>query len=402
MSSLNRYIVLNLLAAFLLCFVAIVISLSFGIYSVATQTNQILMEQHPEIAEMTEEELAAAGTDLSIETTPEQDKKMVSTVLVSLLVGGFGGTLFIIWIFVFKIRRRIVRELNRFDHALGTLPEISGGNPEAIAEIHSGIREFDQICLRFNQITGRLKESENERKRLESQQRKMIADISHDLKTPITVIQGYSKAVRDNVADDETKEKYLDAICSKSEMVTELINTFHEYSKLGHPDYSFHMKEGDLCEYLREYLALKYHDLELSGFSLEVNLPDTPLPFCFDDQQFFRVFENLITNSIRYNPPGTVLYAHLFETDDSIVIRLGDNGKGIPEAMRSIIFEPFVVGTESRTNSRGSGLGLAICKRITEAHAGTITLIQDPEGICSTLYEMRFPKQYAVCKEKPQ
>lgn len=396
MSSLNRYIVLNLLAAFLLSFVAIMFSLSFGSVSVSQQANDILLEQHPEIADMTDEEILSSGIDLTIETTTEQDKKMAYTMLITLLAGGCGGTLLIIWLFVFKIRRRIVRELNRFDTALGTIPEISGGNPEAIPDIHSGIREFDQICLRFNQIMGRLKESESERKKLEGKQRKMIADISHDLKTPITVIQGYSKAVRDNVADEETKQKYLDAICRKSEMVTELINTFHEYSKLGHPDYSFHMTEGDLCEYLREYLALKYHDLELSGFGLEVELPDTPIPFCFDKQQFSRVFENLMTNSIRYNSPGTVLYAHLYETEDKIIILLGDNGGGIPENMREKIFEPFVVGSESRTNSHGSGLGLAICKRIIEAHAGTIALRPDPDGICSTLYEMQFPKYSAV------
>ena len=82
--------------------------------------------------------------------------------------------------------------------------------------------------------------------------------------------------MRDNVADDETKQKYLDAICRKSEMVTELINTFHEFSKLDHPDFSYHMTEGDLCEYFREYLALKYHDLELAGFGLEFDLPEHP------------------------------------------------------------------------------------------------------------------------------
>ena len=402
MSSLNRYIILNLLAAFLLSFVAISFSLSFGSLSVSKQVEKIILEQHPEYADMTEEEALAAGDLLAIETTPEQDQEMANTMLKFLLIGGFGGTLLIIWLFVFKIRRRIVRELNRFDAALGTLPEISGGNPEAIAEIHSGIREFDQICLRFNQITNRLKGSENERKRLEGQQRKMIADISHDLKTPITVIQGYSKAVRDNVADEETKKKYLDAICRKSEMVSELINTFHEFSKLGHPDYSFHMTEGDLCEYLREYLALKYHDLELSGFGLEVDLPDRPIPFCFDKQQFSRVFENLISNSLRYNSAGTVLYASLSESGDGILIRLGDNGQGIPEELRRIIFEPFVVGTESRTNSRGSGLGLAICKRIVEAHQGSIVLAGDPAGICKTLYEIRFPKYTAAASANEQ
>ena len=399
MSSLNRYIILNMLAAFILSGCMLVFSLVYGFAKAEKPLYDAFYARYPEYEYMTaeeydkvNEEYTKAWSTFQEDMSPGWEKKATVTLIAYLLIGGFGGTLLIMWAFVFKIRRRIVRELNSFDAALGTIPEISGGNPDAISEIHSGIREFDQICLRFNQISDRLKQSETERQKLEVQQRKMIADISHDLKTPITVIQGYSKAVRDNVADDETKEKYLDAICRKSEMVTELINTFHEYSKLNHPDYSLHPEEGDLCEFLREHLALRYQDLELAGFGIEVDIPDQPVIYSFDRQQFIRVLENLMSNCFRYNKAGTVLFSQLFETEDSIVIRLGDNGEGIPETVRDKIFEPFVVGSESRTNSRGSGLGLAICKRIIEAHQGTIQLIRDPDGIHNTLYEIRFPK----------
>ena len=395
--SLNSYIILNMLIAFVLSLVAVVLGIVIGYMLMFKEFDKEYLAKHPEYADMSYfEQMDAKFSDeeyLSYEPSQASAMKMLVVLVGSVLIVSIGGTFLIFALFVSRIRRRLVRELNRFDTALGVLPQISGGNAETTPEIHSGIREFDTLCLRFNQISDRLKESEAERSKLEVQQRKMIADISHDLKTPITVIQGYSKAVRDNVADDETKEKYLDAICRKSEMVTELINTFHEYSKLDHPDFSFHMAEGDLCEYFREYLALKYHDLELAGFGLEFDLPEHPVIYAFDKQQLSRVFENLMSNSFRYNPPGTVLYSRLFETEDSIVFQLGDNGRGIPKALRSTIFDPFVVGTESRTNSRGSGLGLAICKRIIEAHQGTIALVDDPEGIRKTLYEIRFPKQ---------
>ena len=390
--------ILNMLAAFILSFLALMISLTVSVNKVSAPIYAQFYEMHPEFAgispeeEETNEAFQEAWNNYQYELPQDWEMKVAAKLILYMVIGGFGTTLLIIWLFVFKIRRRIVRELNSFDAALGAIPEISGGNPEASSEIHSRIREFDQICLRFNQISNRLKESELERKKLEGQQRKMIADISHDLKTPITVIQGYSKAVRDNVADDETKNKYLDAICRKSEMVTELINTFHEYSKLDHPDNTYHMTEGDLCEYLRGYLAMKYQELDIAGFSLDVDLPEQPIPFTFDQKQFVRIFENLISNSFRYNEPGTELFTQLTETDDSIVIRVGDNGRGIPENMRDKIFEPFVVGTESRTNNRGSGLGLAIVRRIVEAHQGTIELIRDPEGVHRTLYEIRFPK----------
>ncbi len=392
-SSLNRYIILNMLLAFFLSLCCVVFGIVHGVSALYTELDREYIKTHPEYADLNDSELSLVQiNDTDYNPPPEDERRGVTRFFVSLLLISIGGTFLVFAVFVSRIRRRLVRELNRFDTALGALPEISGGNAGAVSEIHSGIREFDQICLRFNQISERLQTSEAERTKLEAQQRKMIADISHDLKTPITVIQGYSKAVRDNVADDETKQKYLDAICRKSEMVTELINTFHEFSKLDHPDFSYHMTEDDLCEYFREYLALKYHDLELAGFGLEFDLPEHPIPFTFDKQQFSRVFENLMSNSFRYNPPGTVLYSNLFETADSIILQLGDNGRGIPAAVRDRIFDPFVVGTESRTNSRGSGLGLAICKRIIEAHGGTIGLVAPEETKWKTLYEIRFPK----------
>ena len=293
-------------------------------------------------------------------------------------------------VFVTGILRRVTKELRSFELALDNI------SYENVIETDimdtNDIKEFDNICRSYNQMIQRLRESEQKRTALENERRQMIADISHDLKTPITVIQGYARALNDDIADEEAKKKYYEAIYRKTESVAELINTFHEYSKLDHPQFDFNMKEGDLCEYLRGYLAMKYEDLDLAGFELEADLPDKTIMYSFDHKQFKRVFENLITNSYKHNDPGTTIYADMTENDDIIIIHIGDNGKGIPEELRKSIFEPFVVGNKSRTGVKGSGLGLAISKRIVEAHGGTIKLIDPDDSRWKTMYRIVLPK----------
>ena len=293
----------------------------------------------------------------------------------------------IIFIFGVKIIKRISKELKKLDAALEHFSRSAVANNE-ISEINSDIKEFNNICTSYNRLVEKLKESEDERMQLELEQRRMIADISHDIRTPITVMQGYAKAISDNMVDEETKQKYLESICRKSEKVSELVNTLHEYSKLEHPEFDFNMEEGDICEYFRSYLAMKYQDLELAGIQLEADIPEKKMLLRFDSKQLSRVFENLITNSVRHNAAGTVIFTEIEDTDSDIIIRIGDNGKGIPKELRETIFKPFVVGNKSRTGAKSSGLGLAISRKIVEAHNGTIALIDDESGRMNTLYEI--------------
>lgn len=303
-----------------------------------------------------------------------------------------------ITMFMWIILKKVHSELHSFETALDSISDVEVEDWEVLT-INSDIKEFDSICHSYNRMVERLQKSEQSRSRLEGQRRQMTADISHDLKTPITVIRGYAKALSDGVTDEEAQQKYLDAIYTKTEMVAELIDTFHEYSKLDHPQFGFEMKEGNLCEYFREYLAMKYEELDLAGFELEAELPDEPIIFTFDHQQFKRVFENLITNSFRHNKAGTTIFASITDDRNAVVIHIGDNGKGIPKELRETIFEPFVVGSRSRTANKGSGLGLAISKRIVEAHGGVISLIDDPAGIQKTLYEIVLKKPAEKAEE---
>lgn len=257
---------------------------------------------------------------------------------------------------------------------------------------YSGPNEFLEIADNFSNLAKRLDESEIEREKLDEGRQKMLADISHDLKTPITVIQGYSRAIRDGLVPENELKKYLNTILKRADTLSELINTFSEYSKLEHPDFSLNMEFTDICEFCKELLADKYQELEFAGYILEVDIPDKPIYYKFDSSHMKRVIDNIIGNSIKYNPPGTSLYFSLSNEINNIKIILGDNGSGISKKIASTLFNPFVIGDESRSNKQGTGLGLAIVKEIVEKHGGKIHLAKEPTLPFKTQFIISFPK----------
>lgn len=254
---------------------------------------------------------------------------------------------------------------------------------------YSGPKEFVEIFDSFHDMSIRLNESETKQIMLQAEKQKMLADISHDLKTPITVIKGYAKALNDGVIPQDEVQQYLKTIEFKAESLNELINNFYEFSKMEHPDYSLSFADKDICNYLRDFVASQYNEIELSGYYIEVDIPEDHIYCKIDEKQFKRVLENIINNSIKHNDIGITLYVEATIMNGNIQIILADNGKGIPSDMESNIFDPFVMAEASR-NVQGSGLGLSIAKKIIEAHGGKISLIE-PDNSYSFAIEILLP-----------
>ncbi|MFR2220850.1 ATP-binding protein [Clostridium sp.] len=314
-------------------------------------------------------------------------KKM--NILTKVAFGVFGAAYIIcLIIFVIVLRRKFYEPLEKLNKAMELLAE--GKRKKPID--YSGPREFVDICDRFNVMVSKLEDSENQRKKLMNDKERMMADISHDLKTPITSIQGYAKALSDGIIPDGDKDKYIKIIYEKSKKLTDLINIFHEYSKLEHPDFNLIFEKVDLSEYLRAYIALKYEDIVESGFNIEVDIPEEEMEIKIDKVQLQRVFDNILGNSIKHNEKGTNIYVSLKEKNDIYEIIIADDGKGISKDIANNIFEAFTVGDESRNSKQGSGLGLAIAKTIVELHEGTIELVLAPPKELSTEFKITLKK----------
>lgn len=219
--------------------------------------------------------------------------------------------------------------------------------------------------------------AEEMRKVYEKKRNLMLSDIAHDLRTPITTIAGYSKALNDDmVVSEEKKREYLQAIENKSARMSDLINLLFDYVRLDSANYGLRRDEIDLPELLRTIAASLYSDIEEKGMEFEISIPEEVHMVSLDRVQFSRVIVNLINNAIKHNEAGTTISLEMKKEKDKIQIIVSDNGSLIPTFLAEHIFEPFAMGDASRTAQSGSGLGLSIAKKIVEMHGWSLELKQ--------------------------
>ncbi len=252
--------------------------------------------------------------------------------------------------------------------------------------------EFHSTVDGFNDLLNKLNTLQMQQDILYKENQQVITDISHDLKTPLTVIQGYSKAFRDGKVPEDKKDKYLETIYEKSVLSSELIDSLFEYVKMEHPDYKMSLTQVDLSEYITEVLAEKYSEIEENGFNIHVDIAKSKIPFFVDKKLFKRLFENLIGNCLKHNPKGTTIFISLKENKKDIVLTVADDGIGIPGEIAENIFKPFVTSNNARSSGKGTGLGLTIAKKIVELHNGTISLSDSKNSPYSTQFLMIFHK----------
>ncbi len=285
-----------------------------------------------------------------------------------------------VFITIFRMSSKMRRPLKQLRMAMNGFAR---GDREQI-DIPQGTKEFNQVVDTFNNMEMQLQKSEESRQQ-------MLADISHDLKTPITVIQGYVDAMRDGLIPEQEMQKYLEIIGNKTTALVELINSFSDFARLEHPKFKYEFRTEDICEFFREYVASKYQELTLAGYKVDVEIPEEVVKVSFDKLQFRRVFENIISNAVKYTEEGTTIYFCLRYGKDIMKIEIGDDGPGIPEEMKEIIFEPFVVAENARSNGQGTGLGLSIAKSIVESHKGKISISDRKINGKGTFYKIILP-----------
>lgn len=230
------------------------------------------------------------------------------------------------------------------------------------------------------EVERKARQEEELREQYERARNLMLSDIAHDLRTPITTIAGYAKALNDGlVTSDEKRTEYLEAIENKAERMSDLITLLFDYVRLDSEKFSLRMEKMDVTELLRENAALLYADAEEKQMEFEIEIPETPLLLDVDKLQFSRVVTNLINNALKHNEANTTITLELKEEKNRIQIIVKDNGKMIAPLIAEHIFEPFVVADASRESKGGSGLGLSIAKKIVEMHGWTLELLQDFE-----------------------
>lgn len=242
---------------------------------------------------------------------------------------------------------------------------------------NAGVNELQELFSTFDLMREQLKTNIEENTQHEQKRREMIAGISHDLKTPLTVIQGYSKGLLDGVAKDpEKSKKYLEVINRKSIEMESLLNQLTIFSKLENKSFEFKKELRNLDFLLTRFIRqqrLQYLDKKIT---FEYINKCKHINVYIDVLQIQRVLDNIVTNSIKYNDKRKIaikFFVYVLNGYE-VEISISDNGIGVSEKDLTKIFESFYRVDQSRsTKVEGNGLGLAICKSIIEAHNGHIS-----------------------------
>lgn len=242
---------------------------------------------------------------------------------------------------------------------------------------YRGDNEIGALCEDFDQMRLQLKESKRLQKAYEDNRRELIAGISHDLGSPLTLIKGYVSGLLDGIADTpEKKDKYLKTILDTACDMDKLVDELFLLSKLETDNFTFDFSQIDISEYFDS----KVSDLPMLTGSANIECVfenDCPkgVYVLLDKLQITRVIKNVIHNSVKYNTnenPKLKISLKYYKT--YVDLSISDNGPGVASEDLEKIFESFYRTDKARSNSTksGSGLGLAIAKRIIIGHNGTI------------------------------
>ena len=249
--------------------------------------------------------------------------------------------------------------------------------------------EIGAMYRNYEDMRLRLKESAEEKIEREKQNKELISNISHDLKTPITAIKGYSQGLIEGVADNPEKQmKYIKIINSKANDMNNLINELTLYSSIDNNRIPYNFVKLNVADYFGDCIEEIGADLDSRGIKLNYsNLTSPDTQIVADPEQIKRVVNNVVSNSVKYlgRDDGTgEIDIRILDEIDSVRVELEDNGRGIAQKDIPNIFDRFY-RTDSSRNSKqgGSGIGLSIVKKIIEDHGGYIwATSHEGEGTC--------------------
>lgn len=228
--------------------------------------------------------------------------------------------------------------------------------------------EWKGVLLVFHEIT--------ELKKLEQMRKDFVANVSHELKTPITSIKGFSETLLDGaMKDEETLEAFIKIILNESDRLQTLIEDLLDLSRIEQQGFYLNIEELDIVTLLGEIITLLRGKAEEKNILLHIAPISAHLIIKGDYSRLKQVFINLLSNAITYTPAGGYVEIDIKDHDEKVYIQIKDTGIGIEMEEIPRIFERFYRVDKARSrNSGGTGLGLAIVKHIVEAHKGSISV----------------------------
>lgn len=338
---------------------------------------------------------------------PQLQSALVQIGLAFVLIMCLTAVTMTVWIYRGIVRpigllRKATNKMMEGDLEYSLMPEleeeIKRQHPFCKKKEHLRARdEIGMLCEDFEKMRTQMRDTTQKRVQSEEDQRELISNISHDLKTPLTAIKGYTEGIMDGVAETpEKRERYLKTIYKKANDMTALVDELSFYSGIDCNTIPYEFAVINAKEYFKDCVGDIGLDLEVKGINLAYfYFIEDDVEIVADAEKLKRVINNVVNNSVKYmdKEKGTI-NIRVKEAGDFIEVEMEDNGKGISKADIANIFDRFYRSDMSRNSRKGgSGLGLAISKKIIEDHGGKIWATSR-ENVGTSIF-------FTLCKARP-
>ena len=285
----------------------------------------------------------------------------------------------------FAFRTGIQKKIQKISEKL---KEITDTNSSERVMVFTENKELMELAAQINRLLENHLKVKADCCRSEIASKKMLSNISHDIKTPMTVILGYLEIMRTN---GTSTDEMLGKIEQKAKNVMELINQFFTLAKLESGDMDIELSRIDVCEVCRESILDFYGILTNKNFQVDIDIPETSVYVHGNKEAIQRILFNLISNVIRYGADGKYLGISLRTDKNAVFIDVIDRGKGIDKNFAASVFDRLFTMEDSRNrNIQGNGLGLTISKNLALQLGGDIILDSTPN--IKTVFSVKLKK----------
>lgn len=236
-----------------------------------------------------------------------------------------------------------------------------------------GDRELQALSGTFNAMSDQLRQVEDSR-------REFVANVSHELRSPITSIRGFAEGMAEGVIPPEEHPKYLRLVAEESRRLSRLVEDLLQLSRLEREDATLKKSEFDINEMLRRALIRRMNDLEEKQIDVDCDFREDPCPVYADSERIEQVVINLLDNAVKFTGEKGRIVLTTEAEGNRTAVTVWDDGPAVPEEDREKVFDRFFTSDRAHTSGKGTGLGLSICQRIMEMHGSPIQLLRPETG----------------------
>ena len=277
------------------------------------------------------------------------------------------------------VGKKFIKPIQNISNAFDVL---SKGDFSVRVPENDNIMEIREMAKRFNTMVQDLSH-------VETLRTDFIESVSHEIKTPITSIEGYATLLQNNRLSPEKHNHYVEIIIENSRRLSNLCSSILMLSKLENQEIIPNKSEYRIDEQIRKSILMLERKWELKNIDFDIELPCQI--YYGNEQLLERVWSNIIDNAIKYSPQDSTIHISMNSTDETLEVVITDQGEGMTKDVQKHIFEKFYQGDPSR-KSEGNGLGLPLVKRIIELCKGTIS-VQSVLGE-GTTFVVTLPNEY--------